>query len=329
GRLHTFDVDAQHQRPLGRHILVAGAGYRQYRGDDFTDGPGFFFDPQARISHRSNVFAQVQLALHRELFLTAGTKLEHNEFTGAELQPSVALRWTRGVQTLWGSVSRAVRVPTRFDVDLRIRVPNTERIAITGTEDFKSETVIAYEAGYRTRLGSRVSIDIAGFDNRYDDLRSQEFPTVPGEPVRLMNMLNATTRGVELTGKAQVLDGWQIAAAYTHLWKRLTFDPGSTDRTGGAAEANDPRHIFKVRSYLNVGPRVEFDTFFRYVSSLPQPAVNAYSEIDARLAYRLQPGWDLALIGTNLLSPQHVEFRGGTAAQFAERAVTLRSTWRF
>jgi iron complex outermembrane receptor protein len=329
GTLHTFDVDTQHQRALGRHVVVVGGGYRYYNGDDFANGPGFYFDPQQRISHRSNVFAQVQLQLHRELFLSTGTKLEHNEFTGAELQPSAALRWTRGVQTLWGSVSRAVRVPTRFDVDLRIRVPNTERIAITGTEDFKSETVIAYEGGYRTRLGSRFSIDIAAFNNRYDDLRSQEFPTTPGEQVRLMNMLNATTRGVELTGKTQVLDGWQIAAAYTHLWKRFTFDPGSTDRTGGAAEANDPRHIFKLRSYLNLGPRVEFDTFFRHVGSLPQPAVDAYSEIDARLGYRLRPGWDLALIGNNLLSPEHVEFRGGTPPQFVERAVTLRSTWRF
>ena len=27
--------------------------------------------------------------------------------------------------------------------------------------------------------------------------------------------------------------------------------PGSSDITRGASEANDPRHIFKVRSYIN------------------------------------------------------------------------------
>jgi iron complex outermembrane recepter protein len=200
---------------------------------------------------------------------------------------------------------------------------------LTGTEDFESESVVAYEVGYRNRLGSRVSVDVAAFDNRYDDLRSQEFPTQPGVPVQLMNMLNAESRGVELTTKAQLSGWWQVAGAYTHLWKRLTFDPGSTDPTRGTAEANDPRHIIKLRSYLDVGTRFEFDAFFRYVSALPQPAVAAYSELDARAGYHLRPGWDLAIIGSNLLSPRHLEFRGGTPPQVTERAVTLRSTWRF
>ena len=327
GELHTLDFDAQHQRSFGRHILVVGGGYRNYRGDDLGEA-GFFFEPQRRVSHRSNIFAQAEFELHSELFLTAGAKLEHNEFTGTELQPSIALRWTRDAQTLWGSVYRAVRVPTRFDTDLRLRIPTNNTIVLTGNEEFKSESLIAYEAGYRARLGNRVSLDVTGFENRYDDLRSQEIPPTV-IPVTLMNMLNATTRGVEITGKAQLLGPWQIATGYTHLWKRLTFDPGSTDRTGGAAEGNDPDHIFKLRSYLDLGSRLEFDAFFRYVGALPQPAVAAYSELDARLGYRLAPGWDLSLIGTNLLSPAHLEFRGGTPPQVYERAVTLRSSWRF
>jgi iron complex outermembrane receptor protein len=274
------------------------------------------------------VFAQAQFDVRRRLFVTVGSKLEHNEFTGAEVQPSVAVRWTRNTQTAWASVSRAVRVPTRFDTDLRFRVPNSSLLALTGTEDFKSETLIAYEAGYRTRVGTRFSIDIAAYDNRYDDLRSQEVP-VPPFPIHLMNMLNAVTRGIEIAPKIQVAPWWQVAGGYTHLWKRLTFDPGSTDRTGGASEANDPRHLIKVRSYMNGGSRFEFDTFFRYVAALPQPAVDAYSEIDARVGYHIQPGWDLAIIGSNLLSPRHLEFRGAIPPQYYERGVTLRSTWRF
>jgi iron complex outermembrane recepter protein len=328
GELHTLDFDAQHQRAFGRHLVVVGAGYRHYRGDDLGDGPGFFFEPQERVSHRSNVFGQVQFDIQRRLFLTAGSKLEHNEFTGVELQPSMSLRWTRGTQTAWASVSKAVRVPTRFDTDLRFRVPNTDLIALTGTDDFRSESVVAYEVGYRTRLGDRFSIDVAAYDNRYDELRSQEVP-VPPIPIQLMNMMNAVTRGVEISSKAQLTTTWQIGGAYTHFWKRFTFDPGSTDRTGGASEANDPRHIVKLRSYLDVGTRFEFDAFFRYVSALPQPAVDGYSELDARLGYHLRPGWDLAIVGTNLLSPSHLEFRGGTPPQLFKRAATLRSTWRF
>jgi iron complex outermembrane receptor protein len=328
GELHTFDFDAQHQRPLGRHILVVGGGYRQYRGDDLGDGPGFFFDPQKRVSHRSNVFAQAQFDIQRRLFLTLGTKLEHNQFTGAEIQPTVAIRWTRNAQTVWASVSKAVRVPTRFDTDLRFRIPNTALLALTGSEEFQSETIIAYDAGYRRRFGNRLSLDVATYNNRYDELRSQEVPSPPF-PIVLMNMMNATTRGIEVSPKVQLTPSWQLAGGYTYLWKEFTFDPGSTDRTGGAGEANDPRHLLKLRSYLNFGERIEFDAFFRYVSALPQPPVEAYSEIDARAGYHLQPGWDIAIIGTNLIAPRHLEFRGGTPPQLYRRAVTVRSTWRF
>ena len=330
GTLHTVDLDAQHRRALGRHVLVVGAGYRQYRGDDRAEGPGFFFDPQQRVSHRSNVFGQVQFDAGNGVFLSVGTKLEHNEFTGAEVQPMLAARWTRGNQTLWSTVSKAVRVPTRFDVDLRIRIPNTETVALTGTEDFRSESVIAYEAGYRTRLGQRLSLDIAAYENRYDDLRSQELsPVPPGIPIQLMNMMNAVTRGVEITSRVQAAPWWQLEGGYTHFWRRFTFDPGSTDASGGRDEANDPRHMFKLRSYLSVGSRFEIDGFLRLVGSLPNPPVDEYAELDARLGYRVQPGWELALVGANLLHKNHLEFRGGTPPEFFERAVTLRSTWRF
>jgi iron complex outermembrane receptor protein len=122
---------------------------------------------------------------------------------------------------------------------------------------------------------------------------------------------------------------WLVQAGYTHFWKRLTFDAASTDRTGGAAEGNDPGHIFKARASVNVGLRLELDGFYRYVGALPQPAVNGYSELDARVSWRMRPGWDLALVGTNLLHPRHVEFVAGTPPEYYERAVTLRSTWRF
>jgi iron complex outermembrane receptor protein len=65
------------------------------------------------------------------------------------------------------------------------------------------------------------------------------------------------------------------------------------------------------------------------VSSLPNPPVDEYAELDARIGYRVQPGWEVALIGLNLLHKTHLEFRGGTPPQLYQRAVTLRSTWRF
>ena len=327
GELNTIDLDAQHQWTRRRHNVVFGAGYRRYDGDDLGDGPAFFFEPRERVSHRVNVFAQDEIGIGRGVFLTVGSKFERNEFTGIEIQPTVRARWSAPRRSLWGAVSKAVRVPTRFDTDLRFRAPGTEVLFLTGNTTFQTEKVVAYEAGYRQQFHERLSIDIATYVNRYDDLRSQEIR--PGQPILLANMMNALTRGLETTTSAQIAPWWQVHVSHAYGWKELTFDPGSTDPTGGASEANDPRHIVKIRSYINIAGRLEIDGFFRFVDTLPQPRVEAYRELDARLGYRIKPGWDVSLIGTNLLAPRHLEFRAGTAPETYERAVTLRSVWRF
>jgi iron complex outermembrane receptor protein len=327
GVLNTIDVDAQHHLTTGRHNLVFGTGYRRYDGDDLGDGPGFFFEPQERTSHRVNIFAQDEIRVANGLFVTIGSKFERNEFTGFEIQPTLRARWSKPRRSMWAAVSRAVRVPTRFDTDLRFRIPNSTALLLTGSSTFESENVIAYEAGYRRQLHDRLSIDIATYLNRYDDLRTQEVRS--GQPITLANMMNGLTRGIETTASAQILPRWQVHASHAYNWKALTFDPGSTDVTGGAAEGNDPRHIVKVRSYITATNRIEIDAFFRYDASLPQPPVEAYGELDARIGYRVRPGWDLSLIGTNLLHDRHLEFRGGTAPETYERAVSLRSVWRF
>lgn len=327
GVLNTFDVDAQHQWHAGRQNLVFGAGYRRYDGDDFNSGPGFFFEPRKRTSHRLNVFAQDEIRLTSNLFFTIGSKLERNEFTGFEVQPTARARWSGTHHSAWIAVSRAVRVPTRFDTDLRIRIPNSSALFLTGSESFRAESVLAYEAGYRHQFKERASIDVAAYVNRYDDLRSQEI--APGRPVTLANMMNGIGRGIESTASFQVTRRWQLHGSHAYLWKELTFDDASTDPTGGASEANDPRHIFKLRSYLIASDRIELDGFLQHYGARPQPRVEPYTEFDARFGFRLRPGWDLSLIGSNLLHGQHLEFRAGTAPEVYERAVSLRSVWRF
>ena len=94
GTLNTIDIDAQHHWTFGRHNVVFGGGYRHYDGDDLGDGPGFFFEPRERASHRLNVFAQDEITVARGVFLTLGSKFERNEFTGFEIQPTVRARWS-------------------------------------------------------------------------------------------------------------------------------------------------------------------------------------------------------------------------------------------
>jgi iron complex outermembrane receptor protein len=221
-------------------------------------------------------------------------------------------------------------MPTRLDTDLRVRVAGTSALLLTGNPDLESEHVVAYEAGYRIQPLDRVSLDVAAFVNRYDDLRSQE-PTPPtGVPVVLGNGLRARTRGAELAGNLLISDWWQAHASYSYLWSRFSADPTSRDVTGGSSEASDPSHLFSARTYLNLPHNLELDGFFRFAGALPvPPPTGAYGELDVRLGWRASPDWHLAVIGRNLLHDRHLEFVAGTPREEFERAIQLRSTWRF
>jgi len=123
-------------------------------------------------------FAQDEIAIMpSRLKATIGTKLERNSFSGLEVQPSGRLAWTpTAQQTIWTAISRAVRSPSRLDVDyhipafpIAIGTPG-----VNGGPDFRSETLIAYEAGYRIQPTAKLALSLATFYNDYDHVRSVE-----------------------------------------------------------------------------------------------------------------------------------------------------------
>jgi iron complex outermembrane receptor protein len=167
--LDTYDVDFQYHIALGgRHDVVWGVGYRLVE-DDFKSVAVAILPEQVSLETFS-AFAQDEIALGNRLRLTLGTKLEHNDYTDFEFQPSVRLAWqVNDRQTLWAAVSRAVRTPSRLDRDL----------VILPGPNFNSEVVRAYELGYRGQATERLSFSVSAFYNDYDDLRSVEPPIPP------------------------------------------------------------------------------------------------------------------------------------------------------
>jgi iron complex outermembrane receptor protein len=218
-------------------------------------------------------------------------------------------------------------MPTRFDDDLRIKLPNGV-LFITGSTDFKSENVIAYEAGYRVRPVEWLSLDAALFTNRYDDLRSQEPPLTAGAPVVLANGLRATTSGTEISATASLTKWWQMHGSYSYLTEAFSRAPDSRDATNGVSEANDPSHVWSLRTSMDAR-RVQFDAQLRHSSPLPSPTVKAYTELNARLGWALTPRWDLSLIGQNLLHDRHEEFAAGTPRELFERGISIRTALKF
>lgn len=327
---NTVDADLQHRFQIGeRHDLVWGLSYRVSADD--TRGDVFTFDPPDRTLHLVSGFMQDEITLvPQRLKLTLGTKVEYNEFTGVEWQPGVRLAWLPTErQTIWGAVSRAVRTPTRAESDVTFRTPQGV-VGFRGNPDFESEDVIAYELGYRVRPMENLSIDVAGFYNAYDSLRSVT-PTAPaGIPFILSNEREGESWGTEISVRYQAADWWHLCGSYTFLEDNLSFRAIPAIAGGISTEANDPEQMASLRSTVTLPHRIEFDQVLRYVDELPNPHVPAYLELDLRLAWRPKPGLELSLVGMNLLDSAHPEFNGGTFLQpEVERSVYAKVTWLF
>lgn len=352
-RLTTYDLTFQDSRQVGPTQLVWGG---EGRLTHEVDGgmTAFQFAPPTLDQGLYGGFVQDEWAVTEQAKLTAGTKLEHNDYTGWEVQPSVRGQWSPAPgQSFWGAVSRAVRTPSRYDRDLRLETglvsqPAAFRLPqyfLTGSSAFTSETVVAYELGYRGQIGSRLSASASAFYNDYDHLRSVTgtpvSPTYPYPfPDDFENNLEGETHGAELTADWQAASRWRLHAGYTLLNEHLHARMGTTDATGGRSETADPQHQWSVRSSWDLPARTQLDATWRWVGALTMdngPAggpvvatVPSYDELDARLAWRPVAALELAVAGQNLLHPRHVEYGfPGPATEAIQRSVYGRVTWRY
>ena len=194
----TVDLDCDRTSLPGRQDLIVGAGYQLTRGHA---APALCcFAPETRTSPLSNVFVQDEIALGPEPLCrhprvqVRAQRLHRLRISADAAGALDAARLGYGV----GAISRAVRMPTRFDTDLRF-TGTAPIVVLRGDDGFVSELVLSRELGYRHRFGSAVSMDLATFYNTYNNLRTQE-PTLPtGIPIVLRNNMTATTSGIEVT----------------------------------------------------------------------------------------------------------------------------------
>jgi iron complex outermembrane receptor protein len=340
---HTFDVDARHRFGIGeRNSLTFGLGYR-LSSDHTTATPSISLSPLDRTTHLFSTFVQDEIVLVKDrLRLTLGTKLEHNDYTGFEVQPGARLLWTpTEKQSYWASISRAVRTPSRAEHDILI-TQNTPTpgvfTTISGNREFESEKLIAYELGHRIQFNQKVSLDTALFFNDYDDLRSVEAqpivfnPPFVTAPFVAGNKTRGETFGAELSPTWQVTEAWRLQAAYTYLQMQLHLKPGSTDTISEADERRSPRHQISVRSLVELPANVEFDAALRYVDSLAAIQVKSYVELDLRVGWRPVKNLEFSIAGLNLLHDHHQEFAPSTIrtqTTEVERSVYGKVTWRF
>ena len=332
---HTLDLDLQHRFMwLHNHEIIWGANYR-YGHDHIMGyrGPlSYDIDPMSVNDQLASAFIQDEISwFDNRLKLTFGSKLEHNDYSGFEGQPSAHIMWApENNHRVWAGVSRAVRTPSRADQHFKylswIMPANSNQnlspfpIAFNfqSNPKFQSENVLTYELGYRTSFKKSLSFDITGFYSQYKDLFGLVRPAPElsstfnylNQNILVTNLAHSHSYGVEIASVWQMLDWWRWDMNHSWFHNQYAYSADYVS-TGYAAS---PNHHSSLRGLINVTDNIDFDIWWRYngksVANTSFGSLNipAYFSLDLRSAWRPMRNLELSLTGQNLLQSQHLEY---------------------
>ncbi len=347
----TFDVDyVQHARVHGDHNLTWGLGARVSPSNFIQTTPGINFLPNSQTDSIYSGFVQYELPIVRDkLTLTAGTKLEHNNFSGFEYEPSIRLLWSPTTrQSFWAAVTRAVRTPSRQDEDVAFAIlaaaeptPPSVYFEVVGNPNAKAEQMIGYEAGYRTQASRTLYIDVTAFYNSYSGLQGYGPPGIAESddppPVHLFfllpyaNIIEGDTVGGEIAPDWKITPWWRVRGSYSYLHLALRDQPGFTDVGNllSSYQGSSPSSIASFQTFFDLPKHFELDATYSYTSALTESNVAAYSTADLRLGWHFGEGVEFSVVGSNLLQPYHSEFGGDPGPLVGiRRSAFAKITWR-
>jgi iron complex outermembrane receptor protein len=345
---NTVDVDfLHHLGSLPRQNLRWGLGMRRSPSEFTQTVSTLDLMPHNRTDSIYSAFIQDEIALIRnQVWLTAGMKIEHNNYTGPELQPSARILWTPTPrQSVWAAVTRAVRTPSELEASVQLTrflasSPLTY-LQVVGSSSFQAERVMGYEAGYRISPNDQFFMDVAAFHNRHDDLESFGSGSVaivrspaPAHVLFILPYANGaagTSDGLELTPDWKPTRWGQLKGSYSYAYIDVQNASGAPDPLKVIALYNGstPRHQIVVQPQITLPAGWEIDQMYRYASALPARAAAAYVTLDLRIARQFNRHFEVSLVGQNLLQDHHVEFGHDPGPSVAiERSVFATVRWQ-
>ena len=360
----TWDVDFHHRFQLTENQeIIWGSGYRRVDNkvhvSDFVE-----FDSRSRTTELYSAFIQDEITLVPDRWhATLSARFENNEFTGDEIQPNARIIFTPDAeQSLWAAISRTIRTPAIVEVDARayglskMPYPGQQDVftAFSGNDKLKSETLLAYELGYRRMFSEDLTVDTTIFLNHYKDLVAsrqgscQKLHLSPGAqqpplcqpvnstsfsyfPATIDNVMKGDVYGFEVAADWQAMDNWMLKLSYSFIQMDLhsTIKDTVTTRMESVFETMTAKHNVSLMSHHDFPDNWELDLWLRYRDSLR--SVSPFMTADLRIAKRLD-SFEFAIVGQNLLDSQHLEYldtRTSIATTEVPRSIYGQIIWRY
>ena len=341
------NLDFQHHLRIGsRNDIVWGLSYRadanRFSGDSLVT-----VNPLRRTDSLYGAFVQDEITLTQNLWLTLGSKFEHNDYTGFEIEPSAQLVWAPSPRhTVWASAAKAIRQPSNIDSGLQAisavqPLPHGlyGLVTVSGNPNTKVEQLRDYETGYRAQISRRISVALTGFLSFYRNLQTTEpqapyFNPAGGYlviPLIFDYKAHAVSYGAEAYANWNVTDRWRISPGLSMLNVSLTRDASSGDPTIEQTPGRSPRRGYQVRSFINLGRRFEWDQTLAYTGPLASGNIPGYARLDTRFGWRWGEYCDFSVTAQNLLAPRHAEFPDIHFVDHMQdqRSIFGKITWRF
>ncbi|OIP18310.1 MAG: hypothetical protein CO105_13845 [Comamonadaceae bacterium CG_4_9_14_3_um_filter_60_33] len=313
----TLDLDMQHRfRLREQHDVMWGLNYR-ISDDTVSPTPVMYMNTLSRRMNYAGLFVQDEITLAETLRLTLGVRADHNPISGWENQPTARLSWkTQPNHTLWSSVSRTARAPSRVDSgfnrnfayiegDLASLRPNILMV-LKSNDAQQSEQLKAIEFGLRSQWGSTLSTDVVLYNHRYANLRTNgSFILTPGFPltvesIEIKNGGSMTLNGAELSADWRFSPNWRLQLA--QAWQSVTEVGTVIPDASGTV----PESISSLRLSWSPKPGLSVDAWLRHtgartgVAYNPKIKRNAFSGLDLRVGWTVRKNIELSLTGQNL-----------------------------
>ncbi len=365
--LGTVDVDLQHRYTLQNDLeLLWGLGFR-YSNDDTSDKemiPGVYsyvLNPSIRKDNLYSAFLQGRIPFGGDKGeLTLGTKIEHNDYTGFEWQPSTRVMWSfNKLHSMWAAVSRSVRTPSRVENDADISAgafglpPSpgglVTYIQLLGNKELEAERVWSYELGYRVRPSETIFLDTTVYYNKYDGLIDSlvmGMPIIESSfssmymtlPIQVVNGMDGETYGVELSAQWSIESWWRLTAGYTWFNFNELNKGQFLEAQQGFSEGQNAEHLFSLVSYMDLPGNFEVNGALYYVDSLPElgfgndRGIGSKVRLDLNIGYHLTEHWTITVGGRNLLeksSPEFTDTIDGITASEIPRIIYTTVAYNF
>ena len=267
------------------------------------------------------LFGHVEWRATDTVLVNAGAMVEHNNLTGTDVAPQVALNYRVAPhQMVRFNVSRALRAPTLIENQSQFAVgpPGSPRFGPAG--DLHPETIVSREVSYVGELpGWHATLDVKLFHDTVHDLidliQAQNTSPATAYPRNAVNGDDARQQGIEAQLVWRPFPDSSLVASAAHLQTRSgdRFDSYSTSAPRNTVHALLSRR-FAATWDASVAVHGQ-SAFHASGSSDPQ---RSFCRVDARVAKRLPWGagnGEIAISVENLLDNHYTEYRHDDVAR--------------